>query len=498
MKRVMALLLAVLMLASVAVGCGSKDEGNANATTTAATTTAASGDASASDTTPAETDPPEETRELAIEKYDRDFVIYQAGNWGYKDFVAEDMTGEPVNDAVYNMLSSVSEEFGVKFTTVDHGGKASGGQGQGYKTVETMHMSGSQDYDLTSIGCYDVCTLAYTGYLTDLAAIDNVSLEKSWYDQKAYDMLNLNGHLYYITGDAMTLDNNCTYCILFNKTVVDQYKLDDPYQLVKDNKWTYDKFIEMGSVLPADLNGDGIRNRNDAYGVTVWLDSIVGMLHASGGAIAQINDEGKFELTLNTERNIDVLTNWTRAGASELSNFITSDTDETAHKSFTTNNCLFYTRYIGIGSYFRDSDLDFGFLPYPKWDEEQENYCNTMHAYGTSWLCIPSSVKDIEQSGAIMESLSYYGQKLVNPAYYEITLEGKTIRDEESADMLDIIFATRFFDVGFYYQVGDYNNTIFDMFYGGNTNFSSLFKSSEKIVAKQLEKIDDSFEKIAG
>jgi len=64
--------------------------------------------------------------------------------------------------------------------------------------------------------------------------------------------------------------------------------------------------------------------------------------------------------------------------------------------------------------------------------------------------------------------------------------------------MLDIIFATRFFDVGFYYQVGDYNNTIFDMFYGGNTNFSSLFKSSEKIVAKQLEKIDDSFEKIAG
>jgi hypothetical protein len=294
----------------------------------------------------------------------------------------------------------------------------------------------------------------------------------------------------------LTLDNNCTYCILFNKTVVDQYHLEDPYQLVKDNKWTYDKFIEMGSVLPADLNGDGIRNRNDAYGVTVWLDSIVGMLHASGGAIAQINDQGKFELVLNNERNVDVLTSWTRAGASELSNFITSDTDETAHRSFTTNNCLFYTRYIGIGAYFRDSDLDFGFLPYPKWDESQEDYCNTMHAYGTSWLCIPSSVKDVEQSGAILESLSYYGQKLVNPAYYEITLEGKTIRDEESADMLDIIFATRFFDVGFYYQVGDYGNTIFDMFYSGNTNFSSLFKASEKIVAKKLQTIDESFDKI--
>ena len=230
-------------------------------------------------TTPAETTHPEETRDLTVEKYDRDFVIFQAGNWGYKDFVAEDMTGEPINDAVYTMLSTVSEEFGVKFTTVNDGGKASGGQGHGYKTVETMHMSGSQEYDLTSIGCYDVCTLAYTGYLSDLASI-------------------------------------------------------------------------------------------------------------------------------------------------------------------------------------------------------------------------PSSVKDVEQSGAILESLSYYGQKLVNPAYYEITLEGKTIRDEESADMLDIIFATRFFDVGFYYQVGDYGNTIFDMFYSGNTNFSSLFKASEKVVAKKLQTIDESFDKI--
>jgi ABC-type glycerol-3-phosphate transport system substrate-binding protein len=495
MKRTISLLLAVLMLATVAIGCGKTE---APAETTTAATTANTVDPATTDPAASETELPEETRDLVIEKYNRDFVIYQAGNWGYKDFLAEDMTGEPINDAVYTMLSQVSEEFGVNFTTVDDSGRDSSGQGRGYKAVETMHMSGSQDYDLTSIGCYDVCTLAYTGYLTDLAAIDNISLEKSWYDQKAYDMLNLNGRLYYTTGDAMTLDNNCTYCILFNKTVVEQNKLDDPYQLVRDNKWTYDKFIEMGSVLPADLNGDGIRNRNDAYGVTVWLDSIVGMLHASGGAIAKINDEGKFELTLNTERNIDVLSKWTVAGASELSNFITSDTDETAHRSFTTNNCLFYTRYIGIGAYFRDTDLEYGFLPYPKWDEEQKDYCNTMHAYGTSWMCIPSSVKDVEQSGAIMESLSYYGQKLVNPAYYEITLEGKTIRDEESADMLDIIFETRFFDVGFYYQVGGYNNSLFDMFYGGNSNYGSQFKASERAVAKQLEKIDESFEKLAG
>lgn len=495
MKRTISLLLALLMLATVAIGCGKTE---APAETTTAATTANTVDPAATEPVASETQPPEETRDLVIEKYNRDFVIYQAGNWGHKDFVAEEVTGEPVNDAVYTMLSNVSEEFGVTFTTIDESGKSSGGQGQGYKAVETMHMSGSQDYDLCTIGCYDVCTLAYTGYLADLATVENVSLEKSWYDQKAYDMLNLDGRYYYTIGDAMTLDNDCTYCLLFNKTVVDQYNLEDPYQLVKDNKWTYEKFIEMGSVLPADLNGDGVRDREDAYGVTVWLDSAVGMLHASGGAVGKINEEGKIEITLNSERNIDVLSTWTLANASDLCNYITSDTNESAHKSFTSNNCLFYTRYIKAGSWFRDSDLDFGFLPYPKWDESQEDYCNTMHAYGTSWLCIPSSVKDIEQSGAIMESLSYYGQKLINPAYYEITLEGKTIRDEESADMLDIIFATRFFDVGFYYQVGGYNSSLFEQFKAGTTNYNSIIKASERVAQKQLQKIDDSFAKIGG
>ncbi len=495
MKRVMALMLAMLMLASVAVGCGKSDD--PADTTTAATTTVGGGDAGASDA-PTETEAPEETRDLVIENYGRDFVIYQAGNWGHKDFVAEEVTGEPVNDAVYTMLSSVSEEFGVTFTTVDESGKSSGGQGQGYKAVETMHMSGSQDYDLATIGCYDVCTLAYTGYLADLATVDNVDLSKSWYDQKAYDMLNLDGRMYYTIGDAMTLDNDCTYCLLFNKTVVSEYNLEDPYQLVKDGKWTYDKYIEMASVLPADLNGDGVRNRDDAYGITVWLDSAVGMLHASGGAVGKVNENGEIEITLNSERNIDVLSTWTLANASDLCNYIVSDTNESAHKAFTSNNCLFYTRYIKAGSWFRDSDLDFGFLPYPKWDEEQDDYCNTMHAYGTSWLCIPSSVKDIEQSGAIMESLSYYGQKLINPAYYEITLEGKTIRDEESADMLDIIFATRFFDIGFYYQVGSYNSTLFEQFKAGTTNYNSVIKATERVAQKELEKIAASFEKITG
>ncbi len=497
LKRISALMLAVLMLVSVCVACG-KSEGNGETTTTSA----ASGDVGGEDTTsggeiatePAET---EEQRDVTIENYGRQFAIYQSGNWGYKDFLAEEVTGEPVNDAVYTMMSNVSEEFGITFTVVDESAKTStGGRGAGFTAISNMHMSGSKDYDIASVGCYDVSTLAYTGYLADLAAVNNIDFSKSWWDQKAYEQLNLDGKMYYATGDAMTLDNDCTYCLLFNKSVVNENKLEDPYQLVKDNKWTYEKFIEMGQSMAADLNGDGKRDTNDAYAITVWQDAGIGMLHATGGAVGRVNGEGVIEMTLISERNLNILSTWTQYVASENCYSVGGSSNEEAHRPFTTDNSLFYTRYVKAGTWFRDTDLDFGYLPYPKWDDQQEDYCNTMHAYGTAWLCIPSSCTDVEQSGAVLESLSYYGQQLLNPAYYEITLEGKTIRDEESAEMLDIIFASRFFDIGVYYRFGGYSDSLINAFYNGRDNYSSLFKATEKIAAKEVENVMASFDKL--
>ena len=77
MKRMLALTLAMLMCLSVIVACGKADPDQ----NTTATPTAASAEDTTAQTTPAETTHPEETRDLTVEKYDRDFVIFQAGNW---------------------------------------------------------------------------------------------------------------------------------------------------------------------------------------------------------------------------------------------------------------------------------------------------------------------------------------------------------------------------------------------------------------------------------
>jgi len=444
----------------------------------------------------AETEP-EETLDIEVKDYGgRTVNIVLAGNWSFDDFIAEEITGEAINDAKYNANAAVSNLLDVEIAVNNQSGQASGGNGAGYKIIDNMVMAGTNDYDIADIGCYDVSTLAYKGKLLDLNSIKNIDLTKSWWDPKANEHLSVQGKMFYSTGDAGLLDNDCTYCILFNKQMITNFNLANPYELVHEDEWTYDKFVEMADAAYIDKNGNGTTDAEDSIGIIMWQDSVIGMLHASGGKFAAVKDDGLIEITLNSERNFDVLTSWLTLKTQPMIGFIGSGAtikEEELHSMFIDQRAMFYCRYIKAVSWFRDMETDFGVLPYPKWDETQQDFCNTIHAYGTSYYCVPITVYDADMSGAVLEALSCYGKEYITPEYYDITLKGKYFRDEESAEMLDLIFSSRFFDVGTYYQLGGFNEMVITMMQQGNTDFASMYKRNEKIANRTLSKINEAY-----
>ena len=475
MKNILAMLLAAILL----IGCGAGTETDTKGADNAAGTN-----------TETETESVVETEEpFGVEKADYSGAqvnILLAGNWSFDDFIAEELTGEAINDARFNVNKATEDLLNVTIRVDNQSGAASGGTGTGYKLFDNMVMAGSSDYDFGSIGCYDVCTLSYNGRLLDLNKMASIDLNRSWWDPKANEHLSIRGKMFFSTGDIQILDNDCTYCFLFNKQVVEDFALENPYELVANNQWTFDKFYEMGNSVASDLNGDGKKDLQDRYGVLIWQDSVIGMLHSSGGKCATIDEKGHINLTLNTETNVDVLTRWLTMNTEPMAYFLGGATDDEVHSIFTENRCLFYTRYLKAASWFRDMDTDFGILPYPKWDATQQDYCNTMHAYGTSYISVPITTADQARTGAVIESLAYYGQQMLTPAYYETTLKGKYFRDEESAAMLDLIFKSRFFDIGMYYQFGGYNEMVITMMQQKKTDFVSMYEKKE---AQALEKI---------
>lgn len=84
---------------------------------------------------------------------------------------------------------------------------------------------------------------------------------------------------------------------------------------------------------------------------------------------------------------------------------------------------------------YRDSTVEFGLLPYPKFDEAQEHYISFLN---TELMCVPSTVEPA-LAGACTQLLAENSGG-VKEAYYEYLLKEKVTRDPESAQVLDLIF----------------------------------------------------------
>lgn len=490
------LLFAVLMICLIFAACSNKD--TPTQTTVAVTTTS----------TPVTTEPAEDTPDLPDPSeldIAGDFHILVSGNARVNDFVSEDDTGTSVEIAIYRRNETIKEKYGVEITIEDviKSGSVTG-SGTGFTKIYTDYMAGQSNYDAAMIGTYDVATLAYSGYIHDLNDIPYMDLSKDYWDQKANEDLTIAGKMYYTTGDISLADNQLTHAILFNKDMIAKYGMDNPYDLVRNNEWTLEKFASMVKEVGEDLNQDGIYDANDSYGLLTWEDPMLGLLASAGEKIVTINDAGQLELTFYSERVVNLFDQFTaliydqqHAYDYQYDNVTGARTPSSSWNTnrdtiFNEGRAVFYHNVVRTGERHRDSDTDFGFLPFPKLDAEQENYGHFIAAWHTQFLCVPETVENYARTGIILEELAYYGKELLTPAYYEQTLIGKTVRDEESAEMLDIIFATRVYDVGIYYNIGTYRVEIPAMHRTRQT-ISTLYETHKSSAEQKIDTINTIF-----
>ncbi|MDD4774407.1 MAG: hypothetical protein PHZ09_12525 [Eubacteriales bacterium] len=417
------------------------------------------------------------------------FNILLSGNWDFDDFTAEEENGEPVNDAIFKKNLAIKERFGIDIELIEYQTNASGGN-----TVFRNSVTADDNaFDCAMIGSYQVTLLTTDGYLIDLNSMPYMDLEKPWWDQKANEDLTMKGMMFYTTGDITTLLNDCTYCFLFNKKLIVDYNMDNPYDMVRDSSWTVDNVSTMIRQVSGDVDGSGTYNQADLYGLIAWDDSMLGIITGTGEKFATLNKSSELELTLNNERVISVMEKYIAIVFDETITYHIIAGSDHSIDIFSDNRGLFYTRYLRAASWFRDMETDFGILPYPKLEETQDRYYSNVHAYGSSFICVPVTCDDTERTGIILEALAAESYYTLKPAYYETTLVGKYIRDDESIAMLDIILANRVYDLGLYYQLGTYNERLMDLLRQRKGDFISTYAKHETSALAQIEKVNTAF-----
>ena len=121
-------------------------------------------------------------------------------------------------------------------------------------------------------------------------------------------------------------------------------------------------------------------------------------------------------------------------------------------------------------------------IPLPLMDDTQDEYytpCNAVLAYG---VVIPTflSEEDANFAAYMMDVMSATGRQYIRESYYEQILKNKDgLSDEDqSIDMLDLIFSNIVYDVGRVYNFGELN-----------TLHDTLMKNNSTAIASQLESI---------
>jgi hypothetical protein len=165
---------------------------------------------------------------------------------------------------------------------------------------------------------------------------------------------------------------------------------------------------------------------------------------------------------------------------------------------FTESNSLFYSSFVkDTTTKLKDMQDLYGILPHPMLNEDQEEYSSLVWVHHDSSVGIPAHVKDPEMCAIILEAMSWESYYTVYPTFYETILLNRAAKDEDSKRMLQIIFNTRSYDPGQYYDTGSNSSGLHGgpgllrLTGTGNSDISGLW-------AQYKDKVDENIKKVNG
>ena len=360
-------------------------------------------------------------------------------------------------------------------------------------------------YDIVFDALTSASAMTAENLQVDLTTISTIDLSQPWWDQNAVKDLSIGGKLFFVCGDINTFDDQGTFCVLFNKTLKTTLGIEeDFYQLVRDNKWTMDKFEEIcKDNVTFDSTGDGILDEHDTWALgteryNLYIQLIGAGVHVSG---KDENDIPYLVLDREPEETytvlgdlIDFYSNDNIVMVADTSKYLnkgyTNVWEATVHKAFVEGRELFYMCGLFNAASFRVMDSEFGILPIPKYNEAQDRYYHTVQSGHNTVMHIPTTTPDLEDLGLVITALAKESKRYVTPAYYDVQLKYRDSRDDESGEMLDLIFASRTFDIADAYNwggiIGQY--TQLDM------NMASRFESVITAAKMQIQEMIDDME----
>ena len=426
--------------------------------------------------------------------------------YGVMQFVPDsELKANAVNDAVAERNNLIEEKYGLTIKAV--------GEKFPIETLRLAVTSGIDDYDMICDTMMGMMPLIPENLY--LALDDYIDISHEWWDQNANELLTLNDKHYLLSGDAIITDDDYTYLLLYNKTMyADNAELSgkygDLYDLVREGKWTLDVMYEMMKAV-AEPDETGAWSENATYGMAGSINIGNVFMNAGGYLPAERTSDGGIAIALGKDANL--------AAFGRVYNLFSDSTTtmlverypqngwDIVNTAFQEGHALFYSTNASSISNFKNAEdevVSFGVLPNPKFSESQDRYYHTVNSGNSSVLAVASTnVENVEVTCYLLELLGYYGKhtpfKSINDAYYETTLKLQAVESDDDAEMLDIVFGNRIYDI--YTMMPWGSSPTLGQIYGqvltaGSNTTVSLLESKRQEIETDIQNTLNEFSKL--
>lgn len=475
-----ALLLAPSMLTSCSDSAVNSDDTTADTSTVSAPSAESSSEETEAETTIISDDLTDEDfggyafRILSCVFYNKELATY---------ITYDELTGVPVDDALYNSKTNIEDRFKVGISWIETGNESAG-----LTAAKNAINAGDDAFDILIGHDTNTVGLGKSGLLRNMYDIDEFNFEKPWWPNNAVESWTVAGKMFAASSYISYCGIHWTRAMTVNKDWAEELQMEIPYEAVREGKLTLDMLNTLTEDVSYDVDGNGKINDKDKVGFTSGTQTWYCLQEGVDLPIYRRDDSGNIYLDLDVDRAdkfLEIMRTLT-----QKDRYVSSG--DFGVKMFENGNALFaYTQVGDAYDYYRVSDVRYGFLPTPKLDEAQENYINC--CTDVPWA-IPKTVMGEQQHvvGTICEAMSAYNYNHVLPVYLEGALKSRAADSADDTEMLQIIADTR--TIGFAYGYGlQINNILGDILDNGQ-GAASYFKSKEKVAEKALNKMISNFE----
>lgn len=494
-KKLLCGLLAGLMLLT-AVGCGNGEDTTDD--TLADATAAEEKETELKDNVP------------ALDYQDDEIVIlsrYREG-WTSGEISVEGLNQDPVNDAVYERNKTVEDRLHVKINSLEE---------HNDDPIAVINMikndvsGGSGEYDLLAAACYVTVNESLSGTFADLRQTEYIDFNMPWWTQGFNEAVEYKDAQFAVTGAALLSMYRFSFATLFNKRLFKEAGVPNLYDNVRDGSWTLDYQTSIVTTFHRD-DGNGKQDKTgDVYGLITndyistdpyWSSCMIPILTKDeyGDYTLENFDIDKLNDTVD---KLILLYFGSDNSTYDIAHYGLDDEQDDIRDMFAEGwGAMATLRLMALeNASMRDMADEYGVVPMPKFDETQQGYRTLMHDQFTV-MAVPTTVVGdrLTEISAFMEVLAYQSYKTVKPAYYDVALRSKYMKDPDSAEMLDIVIDNIYIDPGIIYTnaLSTFHDGLRQIMGTKRNTVTSQYKTKSKSAAKSLIKMCQKLDKIIG